>query len=95
LKNRVTVKQVIWAVLLQQVIQTALGLAWLEDDDPLTGPFRDHAGDIANYFNFTTSTLLFVLGKNWGSTVVKQHGHALASWMYWWGVPTFQFFFAS
>lgn len=94
-KNRVTVKQVIWAVLLQQAIQTALALVWLEDDDPTVGPFRDHAGDILKYVGYTSKIASVVLGQSWGSTAMKQYGAGVANWMYWWGVPVFQFFFAS
>ena len=94
-KNRVTVKQVILAVLLQQVIQTALALVWLEDDDVSVGPFRDHQGDIRGYSGVIDGIVLSVLGKQLGRSVVNRYSDELASFTYWWAVPLFQFFFAS
>lgn len=94
-KNRVTVKQVIWAVLLQQLIQTALGLVWLEDDDPAVGPFRDHSGDIIQYAGYINSSIKFIAGPTLARAFDQRFGQTFASWSYWWAVPIFQFFFAS
>ena len=94
-KNRVTVKQVIWAVLFQQAIQTALALVWLEDDDVSVGPFRDHQSDIRGYSGVIDSIVMSVLGNKVGRSVVQRYGDELASFTYWWAVPIFQFFFAS
>lgn len=94
-KNRVTVRQVLIMVLFQQAIQTLLALVWLEDDDPTVGPFRDHAGDLATYTRYTSMVVTAVVGKESTSMIMKRAGASLAEWMYWWGVPIFQFFFAS
>ena len=94
-KNRVTVKQVIWAVLFQQAIQTALALVWLEDDDASVGPFRDHQGDIRGYSRVIDSIVMSVLGNKLGRSAVQRYGDEMASFTYWWAVPIFQFFFAS
>lgn len=94
-KNKVTMKQVIWAVLFQQVIQTALGLAWLREDDPAFGPFRDHGDSIDKYSKVTASLAVALLGKTLGSEAVKRYGTSLGTWLYWWGIPTVQFLFAA
>lgn len=94
-KNRVTPKQVVKAVVLQQIIQTALGLVWLEDDDPLKGPFRNHAADLARYAEWTSKVAVRILGKNLGTRLLQSSGQELATWMYWWGVPIAQFVFAA
>lgn len=94
-KNRVTPGQVVRAVVLQQVIQTALGLAWLEDDDPLKGPFRDHGADLARYAVLTSKAVTAVLGKSVGGQLLRTSGRDLAAWTYWWGVPIAQFVFAA
>lgn len=86
-KNRVTVKQVIWGVLLQQVIQTALALVWLEDDGEGMGPFRDHASSLLGWKEF--------VGKVAGKATMDRFGDSFAQGMYWWAIPVFQFFFAS
>lgn len=94
-KNRVTPKEVVKAVVFQQIIQTALGLVWLEDDDPMKGPFRDHAADLARYAGWTSRVAVGVLGRDLGSRMLKASGTEVASWMYWWGVPIAQFVFAA
>lgn len=94
-KNRVTVREVIKAVVLQQVLQTGLGLVWLEEDDPLKGPFRNHRADLEVYARWTSKIVVGVLGKGWGSQVLRAQGPEMASWMYWWGVPILQYLFAA
>jgi sphinganine C4-monooxygenase len=94
-KNRVTIREVIWAVLGQQVIQTALGLFWLDEDNPSTGPFRDHSGDVERYLAWVKKGVLLLLGEGRGGEVVRRSGREVATWAYWWGVPILQFFFAA
>lgn len=94
-KNRVTARQVVLAVLLQQAIQTAMGLVWLEDDSAEIGPMRDHYGDLRGYERIVSKVVVTLLGKNLGGTVLSQAGGGLTSWVYWWGVPIVQYFFAA
>lgn len=85
------------AVLFQQLIQTALGLVWLEDDDAAVGPFRDHAADLSRYAGYVNKVVQIVgLGAGAGAAgEPKEWVGQVAQWMYWWGIPIFQFFFAS
>lgn len=94
-RNMVTVRQVILAVFVQQAIQTLLGIVWLEDDDPSVGPFRDHVGDMVWYAGWMGKAAIVVLGESRGSEVLKLYGAEAVSWVYWWGVPIVQFFFAA
>lgn len=94
-KNRVTVRQVVVAVLFQQFVQTLLGIVWLEDDDPAYGPMRDHAEAVGWYHAVLAKAAVSVLGGAMGSEVIKGYGASAASWVYWWGVPTVQLFFAA
>ncbi|ORY76233.1 hypothetical protein BCR35DRAFT_305868 [Leucosporidium creatinivorum] len=94
-KNRVTVKEVIKAVLVQQVLQTVLGLLWLEEDDPLKGPFRNHKRELQTYGYWVGRVVMGVLGKKMGGQLWKAQGAELTSWVYWWGVPIAQYLFAA
>lgn len=94
-KNRVTVREVIKAVLLQQVLQTVLGLLWMEEDDPLKGPFRDHKGDLRRYERVVGKVLVGVLGEKMGGNLWKAQGGEWTSWVYWWGIPIAQYLFAA
>jgi sphinganine C4-monooxygenase len=94
-KNRVTVRQVVVAVLFQQFVQTLLGIVWLEDDDPAYGPMRDHAEAVGWYHAVLAKAAVSVLGGAMGSEVMKGYGASAASWVYWWGVPIVQLFFAA
>ncbi|KDE02752.1 hypothetical protein MVLG_06720 [Microbotryum lychnidis-dioicae p1A1 Lamole] len=90
-KNRVGKVQVLRAVLIQQVLQTALGLYWLADFDPTHGPFRDHAASIATYAERMARVVRFLVMS---SSPVKPTSPIIADaahWLYWWGVPIVQF----
>jgi sphinganine C4-monooxygenase len=94
-KNRVTVKEVIKAVLLQQALQTVLGLLWLEEDDPLKGPFRNHRADLERYGKVLGRVVIAVLGDKVGGNLWRNQGAEWTSWVYWWGVPIGQYLFAA
>jgi sphinganine C4-monooxygenase len=79
-RNLATRSEVVWAVFLQQVIQTALGLISLSDKSTRI----NHAQQlrrIASFLGSLTST-------TYGEPYVLLHA---ASFLYWWGVPIFQF----
>lgn len=88
--RRVGIKEVIATVLCQQVLQTALGLVWLVDDDPADGPLRDHASDIARWSVLVRKGVRKVLGTVPAGGEVED----AAAWVYWWGVPALQLFVA-
>lgn len=90
-RNRVTLAQVIKAVLIQQALQTALGLAWLENDDSA----HDYRRELDSYASWTRYLLVTVLGRGLGTDLAKLHASDLGTWFYWWGVPLLQFFFAA
>ncbi|KAM0789692.1 hypothetical protein ACM66B_006552 [Microbotryomycetes sp. NB124-2] len=93
-KNRVTVPEVIKAVVVQHIIQTAIAYVWVEEDNPLTGPFRDHRRDLNVYEARLVAVLTAVMGQQ-GHIMWLEHGSAIARWLYWWGVPIAQFLFAA
>lgn len=85
--NRVTRSQVIWGVLLQQVIQTLLGLLWLSDE---AAKATNHASGIRAIISRLHPIVESVLGEQYAKVVLPDLGY----FFYWWGIPTFQFFAA-
>lgn len=89
-RNRVTVKTVILAVLVQQAIQTGLGLAVMEEDEP-----RDYVAELRTYGAWVAWLSHAALGARLGSRLLGLCGKELTEWTYWWGVPIVQSLWAS
>lgn len=90
-KNRVSRTHVVLAVLVQQALQTALGvLAETEVDLSKV----DHRRALLVYGEWVSKAAFLLLGPGLGSKLLRSCGAELTSWMYWWGVPIVQFFFA-
>lgn len=82
-RNLATRSQVVWAVLFQQLIQTALGLVWLAED----AGHINHIRELQRLAASMESILARVLG-------IPMNPQLLASatqFVYWWGIPVFQF----
>jgi len=82
-RNIATRSQVVWAVLLQQVIQTLLGLMWLSDG-PKTTNHTQRMQDIM-------MKLCPFLRWGVGGAKTEEVIHDLVYFVYWWGIPGFQF----
>lgn len=95
-RNRATFWQVIRAVVLQQAVQTVFGLLILEGDESVlkTEINRDHVASMAYLAPRVADLVFLVLGKNTGLTVLDSYGPRIVNFVYWWGIPTFQMFFA-
>lgn len=99
-RNRVGVTRVVVMVVVQQIIQTVLGLLLLDDDVVgLKQTFADHPAKITNIAAFLRSTTATLVGPSLQSSVTKllfgsQDALSAAWWLYWWGIPTAQFWFA-
>lgn len=95
-RNKVTVTQVIKAVILQHVIQTVLGIFWLEDDEAIfrREVMKDHLAAMSNLSPWVADGVLLVLGRRVGEQVLKRNGEAIVRWMYWWGIPALQMLLA-
>ncbi|KAJ6508489.1 sphingosine hydroxylase [Mycena sanguinolenta] len=81
-RNRVSRTAVIWTVIFQQVVQTALGLFWLSAD-----VVPDHTGKVAAI----ARQLSLVLGSGEHVQTILPR---LAYYIYWWAIPIFQFMVA-
>ncbi|KAK8869735.1 hypothetical protein IAR55_000303 [Kwoniella newhampshirensis] len=95
-RNKVTVTQVIKAVIVQHIIQTALGYWWLEDDEAILRRevYRDHLADMAGLAPWVADATLLLLGRRTGEQLLRSRGEAMVRWIYWWGIPAFQMLFA-
>jgi len=89
-RNRATVGEVIRAVILQQVIQTVLGYFWMEE----TAGQTNHGLAMANLSVTLAKVFSLFLGPRLATHILAQHGQAIVSWVYWWGLPSLQFFWA-
>lgn len=94
-RNKVTVAQVIRAVLWQQVVQTLLGLWWLEDDGPTgSDPYYESIHSMAKLAPTVAKGVFILLGPKTGEHVLRNYGEALVRWVYWWGIPSAQMWLA-
>ncbi|KAJ6474585.1 sphingosine hydroxylase [Mycena vitilis] len=80
-RNRVSRTTVICAVIFQQVLQTALGLFWLGDEQTFV---PDHAAKVAGIAH----RIALVVGSR--EPMVSR----LAYFVYWWGIPLIQYLVA-
>ncbi|KAF8885039.1 hypothetical protein BD779DRAFT_1612046 [Infundibulicybe gibba] len=84
-RNLVSRTHVVWAVLFQQLLQTLLGLVVLSED----GPAFDHAVEMQRIGLMAQPFVAMLLGTQWSYMIPS-----LAYVVYWWAIPTFQFFAA-
>jgi hypothetical protein len=95
-RNKCTVAEVVKAVVLQQVVQTILGLLWLESDEEILHRevLKDHLGAMARLTPTVADGVLLLLGKRSGEQLLRSHGASLVRFVYWWGIPAAQLMFA-
>jgi sphinganine C4-monooxygenase len=86
-RNRATKKEVLVAVIFQQVIQTALGYWWLEGRPGLD--LAQHCAAEAAW----RPAVAAVLSPFLGPTVADAWAGTGAYWVYWWTIPVAQFIF--
>jgi len=89
-RNLVTRTEVIKAVIFQQVIQTLLGLWWL--DGAVAGDAVDHVGKMANMLPLLSSVMLGALGPSFAKQFLGDYSAELLYALYWWAIPVSKFF---
>ncbi|KAH8093743.1 sphingosine hydroxylase [Cristinia sonorae] len=89
-RNLVTRTEVLKAVIFQQIIQTILGLWWMEDT--ISGAGIDHVGRMAAMLPGLTNILKRVLGDSLAASCLENYGSQLLYTMYWWAIPIAKFF---
>jgi sphinganine C4-monooxygenase len=88
-RNLATRSEVVCAVLLQQAIQTILGLAWVTEDVH-RGP-GSWGGEMEAVGTVLVRVVRSVLGKELGGKVLQANGPDIVYFLYWWGIPAAQF----
>lgn len=88
--------QVIKAVIIQQVVQTVLGLCWLENEETILirEVHIDHLIEMRKLAGPVGKVLRVVLGEKTMESLVMVAGKELVQWVYWWGIPMAQLGFA-
>lgn len=81
--------EVVRAVVLQQVIQTAVGWWVVSGTDD-----TNHGHAMQRLFAVLAVALKLFIGNDSASHILQLHGAAIVFWLYWWIIPTFQFLFA-
>lgn len=89
-RNLVTRTTVVWAVLLQQAIQTALGIFWMSDE----GHEVNHASEMQRVAALIARVSPMVLGNSVAESWLKSEAHRLTYFSYWWFIPAIQLLWA-
>lgn len=92
-RNRVTPKEVVQAVLLQQVVQTVLGLLCLEEEPSVVD--RDYLSEMRSYAGPVATMVCIILPPQHARWVLIRYGKQMTQWAYWWAVPVLQYLWAS
>ncbi|KAL9934557.1 hypothetical protein V8E36_006332 [Tilletia maclaganii] len=94
-RNRVSVRQVVKMVLLQQVIQTVLGLVVLDGDEVSHAQvFADHRAAMRALGQTLARLLSPLVGERKAVEALSAAGPDSIEFMYWWGVPVIQMWWA-
>ena len=84
-KNRASRWDVFIAVVFQHVVQTLIGMWWMEDKPG--GDLVDHIAGTARKASFVLSLLRTVLGEHRAMSIWLTHGHEMSYFVYWWAIP--------
>jgi len=82
---------VILAVMFQQVVQTILGLTFVDDAHIGPGSWR---GDMQKLGKAVVVVIRFAFGSETGGRILQANGPDMVYVLYWWGIPAAQFFLA-
>jgi sphinganine C4-monooxygenase len=94
-RNRVSKKRVVAMVVLQQFIQTILGMCVLEDDETVYKQvFTDHRAHMRTIGVYLARAVVKVAGMKSGIKLLDAYGTPTTEFLYWWGLPALQFFWA-
>lgn len=88
-RNLATRSQVVWAVIIQQAIQTMLGYVWVDEKPLVTPAMRRQQIDSVGVW--VVKAVQTILGGEMGSTLLQEKGTDLVYFVYWWGIPIAQF----
>ncbi|KJA25667.1 hypothetical protein HYPSUDRAFT_37088 [Hypholoma sublateritium FD-334 SS-4] len=82
-RNLATRSQVVWAVFLQQIIQTAIGLIWLGEEKVY---HVNHVQELERLADIIKPSLLTIFGAGMNPIILVRSAQAI----YWWAIPAGQ-----
>jgi sphinganine C4-monooxygenase len=91
-RNRATRLEVVWAVVVQQIIQSILGIFWISDDGHSAG--ASHRIKMEGIADFLVAVVNLCIGGKMANAVLDERGSDIVYFIYWWGIPVAQFTFA-
>ncbi|TFK51636.1 sphingosine hydroxylase [Heliocybe sulcata] len=91
-RNLVTRWEVVKAVTLQHIIQTVLGVFWVQPQ--VSGAGVDHPGNMRQLAGSVQWWLKMAMGEASGDKMLATRGGVIVYFMYWWGIPTVKFMFS-
>ncbi len=91
-RNLASRGQVIQAVVVQHILQTMIGLWWMEHQP--TGDEVNHLANMAGQASFLVPVLQRLFGNKEGAQWWLTHGHEAVYFVYWWAIPMAKLLFA-
>lgn len=94
-RNKVSATKVVWMVLVQQVVQTILGIFVLEDEETVRKQvFQDHTANMTTVGVWLARVVCGTIGYERGLNLLSIYGTQAVQWLYWWIIPVAQFWLA-
>ncbi|KAG1723728.1 fatty acid hydroxylase superfamily-domain-containing protein [Suillus paluster] len=91
-RNLATPREVVWAVIIQQITQTMLGLVWLTESPEIS--VARCQSEMKDLGRTLVSVVIRLLGEETGVKFLELRGPEMTHWLYWWGIPAAQILFA-
>ena len=91
-RNLATPREVAWAVVLQHVMQTLLGYAWLNESPEIS--VARCQSEMEDLGRMLVLVVRWVMGEESGLKFLELRGPEITHWLYWWGIPAMQILFA-
>ncbi|KAI9064149.1 sphingosine hydroxylase [Trametes sanguinea] len=88
-RNLVSKMDVLKAVIVQHVIQTIVGLYWVEEQP--TGAEVDHIANMLRLAGPLARFVKFVCGEQYGQQLLSTNGAQALYTLYWWAIPAVKF----
>jgi len=92
-RNRVTKRQVVTAVILQQAIQITLGYFWMDPSTKTGGPISTHILRMETLAPTIFRSLEALVGRRAAAFIWLHKAEELVYYVYWWAIPLAQLLF--
>ena len=91
-RNRVTKREVLAAVIFQQVVQIALGYFWMDANAETGGPVSTHVPRMEALAPTILRSLEALVGSRLAAYLWFHKAQDLVYYVYWWAIPLVQLF---